>query len=347
MLLETRQQLANLPHALQETLDKRWAEWGEVVRRTRWGEVPIHLVGSGASFSVGLAGAYAFESLLGWSAVVRTPEEFQAYSQSALRPRSILVVISWQGSVEWLELVRAAKARGAIVLAFTGDAQSPLAKAVDGVFLAGSGEDHRDDFTAAVCQLTAIHCLAVVAAQVLRRPSAEIGTLESELRALPGHINWVLTQLPDAVRSLAGELSSLGTISVLAGGVYYPAALLAASALRSLGRLRVEVFTPNELETGPAEVLEREGVVLVLSGSRCRVKKPLHDLIERSERAGVKILAVTDHNEPEVARRATLAILLPNLSEYVGSIVALTFVDWAVCHMASLQSHSERRPRGA
>jgi hypothetical protein len=78
MPLETRQQFVNLPRMLRETLEEGWLEWGEVIRRTRWGEVPIHIVGSRASFSVGLAGAYAFESLLGWPAVVRTPEEFQA-----------------------------------------------------------------------------------------------------------------------------------------------------------------------------------------------------------------------------------------------------------------------------
>lgn len=69
--------------------------------------------------------------------------------------------------------------------------------------------------------------------------------------------------------------------------------------------------------------------------------------MERLHRAGVRILAVTDHNEPEVTRRATLAVLLPNLSEYVGSIVALTFLDWAVYHLASQRSRKERRPRGA
>jgi glucosamine--fructose-6-phosphate aminotransferase (isomerizing) len=342
MSLETRQQLVNLPRALQETLEKGWAEWGEVVRQTRWGEVPIHLVGSGASFSVGLAGAYAFESLLGWPAVVRTPEEFQAYSQSALRPRSVLIVISWQGPAELLELVRAAKARGAIVLALTRDAQSPLAKAVDGVFLASSGEEHGDDFTAGVCPLTAIHCLAVVAARILRRPSAEIGKLEGELRALPEHIKWVLTQLPDAERTLAGELSGLRTLSLVAGGLYYPAALLAANALRSLGRLRVQVFTADELQAVSTDALEPGEVLLALSGSRCRVKKPLHGVIERLHRGRVKILAVTDHNDPEVARRAALAILLPNLSENVGSIVALAFLVGVACHGASQRKGQER-----
>lgn len=338
MPLETRQQFADLPHALQETLEKGWAEWGEVVRRTRWGEVPIHLVGSGASFSVGLAGAYAFESLLGWPAVVRTPEEFQVYSQSVLRPRSIVIIISWEGPVGLLELVHTAKVRGATVLALTHDAQSPLAKAADGVFLARGGEGHRGDFTGGVSQFAAVHGFCLMAARALKRPSAQFDILEDELRALPEHVEWVLTQLSDAVQSLAGELAGQQGLSIVAGGFYHPAALLAARALRTLGRLTVQVLTFDEAESLLTEALKPGEDLLVLSGSRCRVKKPLHDLIERLRRGGVKFLGVTDHNEPEVSRRAALAVLLPNLSEPVGSIVGLTFLNWTAFQMASLRT---------
>ena len=344
---DVRRQFLDLPRALREILEKGRPEWEELVRRARWGELPVYMVGCGASFAVGLAGAYAFESLLGWPVVVRTPEEFHAYSQSALRPRSVLIVISWEGSAELLEMARAAKARGATVLALTRDAQSPLAKAADGVFLVRGGEEHPDNFMAAVCQLAAMQGLVGVVAQALKRPSPQIGKLEGELRTLPEHIEWTLTQLPDAVQSLAGELSGRGVVSVVAGGLYYPAALLAASALRSLGGLRVQVFSPEEMHACPPEVLEQEKLVLVLSGSGCSVKKPLHGLIERLHGAGVTILAVTDHNQPEVARRATLAVLLPNLSEYVGSIIALTFLDWAAYHLTRQRSGEETRPRGA
>jgi DNA-binding MurR/RpiR family transcriptional regulator len=347
MPLETRQHFANLPHMLQGTLEKGWVSWGEVVRRTRWGEVPVHLVGSGASFAVGLAGAYAFESLLGWPAVVRTPEEFQAYSQSALRPRSIVIIISWEGPAEFLELVHTAKVRGATVLALTRDAQSPVAKAVDGVLLACGGEEYRGDFTAGVCQLAAVHGFCLVAARLLKRPSAQFDILEDELRALPEHVEWVLTQLSDAVQSLAGELAGQQGLSIVAGGLYGPAALLAALALRTLGRLTVQVLTCDEAEGLLTEALKPGEGFLVLSGSRCRVKKPLHGLIERLRRGGVKFLGVTDHNEPEVSRRATLAVLLPNLSESAGSIVALTFLDWTAFHVASQQTRKGTPLRGA
>jgi glucosamine--fructose-6-phosphate aminotransferase (isomerizing) len=343
MLQDTRQQILNLPNDLREMLEKGWSEWGEVVRGTRWGEVPIYLVAAGPSYAVGLAGAYAFESLLGWPTVVRTAEELRAYTQSALRPRSILIVLSWEGSAKLLEVVRAAKARAAIVLALTCDAQSPLAKAADGVLLVHGEQRSEDDISANVCQLAAVHGIALVAVKTLKRPSPQIQTLEREFPSLPAHVEWVLTQLTDAVQSLAAELSGPRTLSVVAGGCYYPAALLAASVLRRLGKLRVQVLTCDELEACRTETLDPAESLLVLSGSRCRVKKPLHALIGRLSGAGVKVLAVTDHNEPEVTRRAALTVLLPNLSEPVGSIVAVTLLDWVAYHLAS-QGNRKGKP---
>ena len=69
---DVRRQFLDLPRALREILEKGRPEWEELVRRARWGELPVYMVGCGASFAVGLAGAYAFESLLGWPVVVRT-----------------------------------------------------------------------------------------------------------------------------------------------------------------------------------------------------------------------------------------------------------------------------------
>jgi DNA-binding MurR/RpiR family transcriptional regulator len=242
--------------------------------------------------------------------------------------------------------VRGAKARGATVLALTRDAQSPLAKAVDGVFLVRGGGEARDDCAAAVCQLTAIHGLSVVMAQVLSRPSPRIEVLQGELRALPEHIAWVLRQLPDALRTLSGELSGLQEVSMLAGGFYYPAALMGANVLRGMGARRVRVFTPDEMDACFPESFERGEVVVVLSGSRCRVKKRLHGIIERLNRGQVKILAVTDQSEPEVARRAALAVLLPNLTENIGSIVGLALLLAAASQQASAGKGHARRSAG-
>ncbi|MBZ5513650.1 MAG: SIS domain-containing protein, partial [Acidobacteriia bacterium] len=242
---------------------------------------------------------------------------------------------------------RSAKGRGATVLALTGNRQSPLAKAADGVFLARGREESRQDSTAAVMQLAAMHSLAVVAARVLKRPSPQTSLLEGELQALPDHVEWALTQLPEAVRSFVGQLFPACAISLVAGGLYYPAALLGARVLRSLGGRRVRVLAPDELAGDAAAPFKSGETIVVLAGSRSPLRKQVRAVVEKLQRAGVEILAISDHNEAEVTRRARLAVLLPNLSEQVGSIVALVFLDWVAGHLAAHPTRQEPPPPGA
>ncbi len=63
--MDVRHQIRSMPHALQETLEKGRPEYDEVVRRTRWSDGPLFIVGGGSSYPAALLGAYAFEELLG------------------------------------------------------------------------------------------------------------------------------------------------------------------------------------------------------------------------------------------------------------------------------------------
>jgi DNA-binding MurR/RpiR family transcriptional regulator len=59
---------------------------------------------------------------------------------SLLRPRSVLLAVTEMGEAdETLELARAARSRGGVVLALTAHAEGPLAQMADGVFLFDSG----------------------------------------------------------------------------------------------------------------------------------------------------------------------------------------------------------------
>src|SRR5208337_616069 len=97
------------------------------------------------------------------------------------------------------------RSRGAIPLALTRHAESPLARACEGVFLTRD-EGAEDSAAAAVCQLAALSSIALMVARLLKHSSAGFESLEDELKRLPGQLEWSFTQLWDALRSLAQEL---------------------------------------------------------------------------------------------------------------------------------------------
>ncbi len=331
--LDIRKDLLGLPQALRETIGTGGPEYDELVRKTRWGDGPVYVIASGGALAAAWAGAYGFETLVGVPAMARTAADFQTYALIALRPRAILLVVAnSEESAETVEAARAAKSRGATVLALTSNTQSDLGKIADGAFLVRDDDAQPGSLRADICRYAAACYLAFVAARALKRPDAYLRDLEQEFAELPDHIEWVFSQLSDAVRALSTELETSPRVQVAGGGFYFPAAMHGAEMLRKLKQADARAFNALGAEFRERCPHEPGDALLLLSGSRCRGRKLIHALAEGASRAGPKLLALTDKNDPEVSRRAALAILLPVLSEEAGSLVSLALLAWVACH---------------
>jgi len=297
-----------------------------LVRRTYWGDGPVYMVGSGTSHLVGIAGAYAMEGLAGWPVVVRSSLDFAAYAVAAVPRRSVVVAISRSGeSREILEAARAARTRGAVVLALTAAPESTLAKAADGVFpVRGSAADASPTVDL-LCRHAAVGYLSLVAARTLKKPSRALESLEHEFEKLPAQVEWVLTQLEDAAGAFASRLKDATEIRVVGGGFYRAVAMLWALELGRNIRKRTLVLDPEECGLPPAE---KGGAAYVfLSSSRSRVRARVQDCLSVAKASGAQALALTDTNDRELADVASLALLLPTASELVGSTLALALLQ--------------------
>ncbi|PYV25188.1 MAG: hypothetical protein DMG27_10830 [Acidobacteria bacterium] len=324
--MSIRQEILGIPDALRATLTGR-PEFEGLIRRTRLGDGPIFVVGSGSSYILGLTGVYAFEGLLGQPVVARPALDFRNYSASVLDARSVVLAVSQSGeSTETIEAARAARSRGSTVLALTGSPTNSLAKMAAGVFLVRAGEESEVRIKSVVCHQAALGYIAVLAARILKRPQPEVEALVEEFERLPAQAEWVLTHLQDAARSLASGLRGLPRLCVVGLGSYYPAALQWALLLKTLNKIHVESLQPSEFGCSLDRAGSDTGVVLV-SGSRCRPRKAVYQLINQPRKIKAQLFSVTDVNDRELAAQSSVAVLLPALSEIVGSTLAHTLLD--------------------
>jgi fructoselysine-6-P-deglycase FrlB-like protein len=333
--MDIRKGILDIPRAVQETLEKGRPEYDSLVRRIRWGELPIYFVGVGEGFAIAHFAAMAFESLLEWPCVLRTPGDFTAYAAASVRPRAIAILFSsGQGNPDLLEVARLMRARNGTALALVAKPEDPLAKATDGVFLVRAGEERGDEIRRPICQQAACGCIALLAAKALKRHRSQHASLEEEFAKLPAHLEWALSQLGDGVQALASELARAQSLTLLAGGSYYSTAVRAASFLRKVAGTPAAAVNAAEIEPSQASAFDRDGALLVLSGSRCRVKKQVHGIVEAAKRSGAAIFSITDANEPELARRSVLSLLLPVLHEITGATLAHALMVWMAYHAA-------------
>ena len=325
--MDTRATILEIPRLLRETLEKGVRDYEELIRRVRWGEAPIYICACGPSLPAGMAGAYLFEWLAGLPALARSAQVFEAYAVSTLRPRAVLLVISASGEdPDALEIVRLARSRGALPLALTRSADSPLAKACEGVFLTRD-EGPEDSAAAAVCQLAALSRMALIAARLLKRPGTGLELLEDELKQLPAQLEWSFTQLSDALRSLGQELRALDRFWLAGGGLYHPVVVRAARHLSAFGGIHGEGIEMSQFFSGLLSHLRQGEVVMFVSGARVRIKRLVHQAAAQIKVKGARLISLTDNNDRELIDRSQMAILVPALSEVGGSMLALALLE--------------------
>lgn len=343
MAMDLHQQVLSGPRCLRETMEKGRPEFEAIVRRVRWGDGPLFVVGSGPSYFAALTCVYAFEGLVGFPVIARRAADFEAYAASVLRPRSVVLALSNSGeTTATLDAARAARARGAVVLAMTNNPASTLAQAADLVFNLRAGETTETLLSTNLCQQAATGFLALVAAQVLKRHHHHLEVLEDEFAKLPGHVERIQTHLQDAVQAIAAELKNLALLSIVGGGFYHPIALQAARLLNENSRLHTEgmeegAFRATALVPGGAA-----DAVLFFSGTHCRVKKRMHAISGKAKEAAMMVYSVTDANDRPLQETSTLSLLLPELTEMVGATLTLALMQ-SLTEYAS--RHAQRGPR--
>ncbi len=344
--MDVRQEILGIPQAWRETLEKGGAEYEKLIRETRWDEGPIYVVGEGASWPSALTAQYAFESLLGWPVVARQPGAFRTYTLPVLRPRSVvLCVSSFRESEQMVEAAQAARSRGAVLLVLGPEPASPIVKMSNGMFLLRTGEGSEFGIKAAICQHAALNTIALMAARIFKRQDKQADTVREEFTNLPERIEWVFTQLADAVRSFASEIKTKSNVCLVGGGFYHPAAIQAASLFKQISLVRAEGFESSEFRGNLRALGQGSGVVFV-SGTRCRLKKEIHHAILQVRKTGAKTLSITDANDGELANRSEFAILLPMLSEMAGATLAMALLAW-VAHRAAERKREPGRSAAA
>ena len=95
-----------------------------------------------------------------------------------------------------------------MLLALANTPDSPLVKLADQVFLTRAEGDVESP-SVTVCMHAAINFLAFEAMRALKKPKAWWDPVQTDFDQLPEKLDWVFTQLPSVVRSVAAEVARL------------------------------------------------------------------------------------------------------------------------------------------
>ena len=147
-----------------------------------WGSIVF--IGCGSSYYAGLTGAYASHQLINRSATPISALDFLGYRSSDIDQKTLLFALSQSGETyETVKAARAAKQRGANIIAATNNPDSTLGQLAPHSIEFLAGEEYGAGTKTVVAEMLAIYMFFLKLAKRLgTQPETELRTAWDELK---------------------------------------------------------------------------------------------------------------------------------------------------------------------
>ena len=335
--MSLRSELAEQPTVVRRLLAAAWPEARDLGRRLARTE-HLTIAARGSSDNAATYGKYLFEALAGVVTALAAPSLVTRYRSAPQFARGGVIGISQSGAAPDVAAVLAeARQSGAVTLAITNRAGSPLARAAERTFLLRAGPERAVAATktyTATC--VALALIATTLAEARERSALSLAGLEEAMDEAVG--------LERETARLARALGRARQIVVLGRGFEFASALECALKIKELARVWAEPYSSADFLHGPIAVVGRATPV-VLFAARGATSSEARATLGRLRRRKARVYAVT--NDPALAARADGAVLLERpLSEALTPITFAVAAQLLAIDLARSHGLDPDRPAG-
>ena len=280
----------------------------------------ILILGCGSSWHAGLIGASILEGLARMPTEVKIASEFR-YTNPIICEKTLVLAISQSGeTADIIGAVRAAKSKGAKVIAICNVEHSTLVREADSsLFLRAGLEISVCSTKAFTSQLTVLALFALYLARLRYLNREEGRQFLKELSELPQKVDEVLTKKRE-IQIFAETYASFEHFSFIGRQSMYPTSLEAALKLKETSYLNANGLPAGEMKHGAMALVNPNLAIIALCGNLHTLNKMLSNLMEVKARGGV-ILAFAPKGNREVLTITKDVLWMPHVLDPLASIV--------------------------
>lgn len=305
----------------------------------------IYLVACGTSWHAALIGKFLLEKHARVPVEVDIASEFR-YRDPLATAQTLTVVISQSGeTADTLAALRETHRKGGKVLAICNVLESSIARASDSVVYTHAGPEIGVASTKAfTTQLVALYLLTLHLSQMR-------GTLDSEKRrdmlqslvSLPRKVEECL-EVNDTIEEAAHDLMQARDFLYLGRGNQFPIALEGALKLKEISYIHAEGYPAGEMKHGPIALIDEKLPVVVIATKNATLEKVLANIEEVHARGG-RVVAITDHDNPDLAAKAEMIFRIPAMDDDLMPVLAAIPMQLLAYHIAVLKGTDVDQPR--
>ncbi|MFD7655834.1 SIS domain-containing protein [Actinosynnema sp. NPDC059797] len=327
-------EIAEQPRVFADLVARRAeiASVAEVIsaRRPRF----VLLAARGSSDHAALYAKYLTEVLLQLPAGLVSPSTTTLYgAQPDLRDVLVVAVSQSGGSPDLLEVTESARARGALTVAVTNTASSPLNAAAELAVDVGAGVERAVAATKTYsATLLALYLLVDAIRGGNGAAAAPLGDLASA----------TLEQSSDAVAEAVRRYRFVDRVLTTGRGYSLPTALESALKLAETSYLAARAYSGADLLHGPVAAVDAETAVLAVT-SAGRGGDAMHEVLDAVHGRGADVVAVGSGADKV---SAALRIPVPETAEEVAPVLEVLPVQRVAHGLSLARGGDPDSPRG-
>ncbi len=330
------------PTVLQRLLEEERSAVRQVATAIRdFAPTFFHFAARGTSDNAARYAQYVLGAYNRLPVALATPSLHTLYHAPPNLARAVVVGISQSGQgADVRQVVEDARAQGALTVAVTNNAESPLAQAADYHLNLRAGEERS---VAATKTYTAqLMVLAMLAAE-LRGERA----MWEALAQLPRQTEQTLTAhiaAPLAAPQWVERYRYMEQFAVIGRGLNYCTAFEINLKVKELCYVSGSAYSEADFRHGPIAVV-RSGFPILAIAPQGKTLPMMLDLLEKLHARQAELLVIS--NVEEAFRHAQNAMRLPSdVPEWLSPLVAVLHGQVFAMRLAIARGHEVDRPRG-
>jgi glucosamine--fructose-6-phosphate aminotransferase (isomerizing) len=283
--------------------------------------------------------------MAGISTEVDLASEFR-YRNPALDDSSILIPVSQSGeTADTLAALREGRERGARVISVCNTRESSIARESDDVLYTHAGPEIGVASTKAFTTQIIAHYLLALKLGIARGRIDRDQAREriQDLMRLPRFIEATLG-LDQEVRAVAQKYFHATNFLFLGRGIMYPIALEGALKLKEISYIHAEGYAAGEMKHGPIALIDEDMPVVVIANQGPLYEKVISNLEQVRSRDG-SVIAIASEGDEQITDQANEVIRIPDLGEFLTSIIAVVPLQMLAYHVAVLKGTDVDQPR--
>jgi glucosamine--fructose-6-phosphate aminotransferase (isomerizing) len=305
----------------------------------------LTLVACGTAYYSCVVGKYLYEHIARIPVEVDLASEFR-YRRPILDSSVITIPVSQSGeTADTLAALREAKQAGSRIVSICNVRDASIARESDDVLYTRAGPEIGVASTKAFTTQIVAHYLLALKLGIGRRvlsPDDANEHIDTLLR-LPRILEQVLT-MDEAVRAVAQKFFHASNFLFLGRGIMYPIALEGALKLKEISYIHAEGYAAGEMKHGPIALIDADMPVVVIANRSPVYDKVISNLEQVRSRDGI-VIAIATEGDTEIAEKANEVIYIPDLGDYLTSIVATIPLQMLAYHVAVLKGTDVDQPR--